>query len=200
MGRSVSALTSASWTLRTKKDAYALPCIREMFDSVLGAKLFSCLDIKSAHWQVEVEEADKEKTAFTVGPLGFYECNRMPLCLSNAPATFQRLMENCFDDMNMQFCLIYLDDIVVFPNVWRTCTASFHGIWTFDWCGIEVSPEKCKLFQDRIKYLGHISSADGISTDQEKIRCVQEWRVPQNISQLHSFFGFVLGITGMSAL
>ena len=102
---------------RTKKDAYALPRISEMFDSLHGAKWFSCLDIKSAYWQVGVEEEDKEKTAFTVGPLGFYECNRMPFGLSNAPATFQRLMENCFGDMNMQSCLIYLDDIVFFPEL-----------------------------------------------------------------------------------
>ena len=106
---------------KTKRDAHALPRINEMFDSLYGARWFSSLDIKSAYWQVEVEEADKEKTAFAVGPLGFYECNRMPFGLSNAPATFHRLMENCLGDMNMQSCLIYLDDIVVF-----SCTFEEH--------------------------------------------------------------------------
>ena len=72
---------------RTKRDAYALPRI-EMYDCLYGARWFSSLD--SAYWQVEVDEADKEKTAFTVGPLGFYECNHMPFGLCNAPATFQR--------------------------------------------------------------------------------------------------------------
>ena len=177
---------------RTKKDAYALPRISEMFDSLHGARWFSCLDIKSAYWQVEVEEADKEKTAFTVGPLGFYECNRMPFGLSNAPATFQRLMENCFGDMNMQSCLIYLDDIVVFSRTFEEHVQRLSMVFErlID-AGLKLSPEKCKLFQDRIKYLGHIVSVDGISTDPEKIRCVKEWPVPQNISQLQSFLGFV---------
>ena len=177
---------------RTKKDAYALPRISEMFDSLHGAKWFSCLDIKSAYWQVEVEEENKEKTAFTVGPRGFYECNRMPFGLSNAPATFQRLMENCFGDMNMQSCLIYLDDIVVFSRTFEEHVQRLSMVFErlID-AGLKLSPEKCKLFQDRIKYLGHIVSADGISTDPEKIRCVQEWPVPQNIGQLQSFLGFV---------
>ena len=90
-----------------------------MFDSLHDACWFSSLDIKSAYWQVEMEEADKEKTAFTIGPLGFYECNRMPFGLCNAPATFQRLMENCLGDLNMQSCLIYLDDIVVFSRTFE---------------------------------------------------------------------------------
>ena len=177
---------------RTKKDAYALSRISEMFDSLHGARWFSCLDIKSAYWQVEVEEADKEKTAFTVGPLGFYECNWVPFGLSNAPATFQRLMENCVGDMNMQSCLIYLDDIVVFSRTFDEHVQRLSMVFErlID-AGLKLSPEKCKLFQDKIKYLGHIVSADGISTDPEKIRCVQEWPVPQNIAQLQSFFGFV---------
>ena len=177
---------------RTKKDAYALPRISEMFDSLHGAKWFSCLDIKSAYWQVEVEEEDKEKTAFTVGPLGFYECNRMPFGLSNAPATFQRLMENCFGDMNMQSCLIYLDDIVVFSRTFEEHVQRLSMVFErLIEAGLKLSPEKCKLFQDKIKYLGHIVSAEGIATDPEKIRCVQEWPVPQNIGQLQSFLGFV---------
>ena len=64
---------------KTKRDAYALPQINEMFDSLHGARWFSSLDIKSAYWQVEVEEADKEKTAFTVGHLGFTSVTECPL-------------------------------------------------------------------------------------------------------------------------
>ena len=63
-----------------------------------------------------MKEADKAKTAFQVGSLGFYECNRMPFGLCNAPATFQRLMERCLSDFNLQDCLIYLDDIIIFSS------------------------------------------------------------------------------------
>ena len=177
---------------RTKKDAYSLPRIDEMFDSLYGAKWFSSLDIKSAYWQVEVEEADKEKTAFTVGPLGFYECNRMPFGLSNAPATFQRLMESCLGDMNMQSCLIYLDDIVVFSQTFEEHVERLEKVFQrlID-AGLKLSPAKCHLFQDKLKYLGHIVSADGISTDPAKIQCVREWPVPQSLEQLQSFLGFV---------
>ena len=101
-------------------------------------------------------------------------------------------MENCFGDMNMQSCLIYLDDIVFFSRTFEEHVQRLSMVFErlID-AGLKLSPEKCKLFQNRIKYLGHIVSADGISTDPEKIRCVQEWPVPQNIGQLQSFLGFV---------
>ena len=63
-----------------------------------------------------MKEVDKAKTAFQVGSLGFYECNRMPFGLCNAPATFQRLMERCMGDLNLRDCLIYLDDIIIFSS------------------------------------------------------------------------------------
>ena len=92
-----------------------------------------------------VDEADKEKTALTVGPLGFYECNHMPFGLCNAPATFQRLMENCFGDINMKSCLIYLDDIVVFSRTFE------EHVERIAEAGLKLSPAKCRLFQDKIK-------------------------------------------------
>lgn len=75
------------------KDAYFLPRIDETIDSLAGARYFSKLDIRSGYWQVAMKEEDKQKTAFSVGPLGFWECNRMAFGLTNAPATFQRFME-----------------------------------------------------------------------------------------------------------
>ena len=96
---------------RTIKDAYSLPCIDETLDCLGGATIFSSLHLKSGYWQVEMEEESKSLTAFTVGPLGFYECERMPFGLTNAPATFQRLMENCLGELHLRWCIIYLDDI-----------------------------------------------------------------------------------------
>ena len=92
---------------RTIKDSYALPRIDETLDLLGGAKYFTALDLKSGYWQVELDEASKPLTAFTVGPLGFYQCEVMPFGATNAPATFQRLMQIALGDLNMRCCLIY---------------------------------------------------------------------------------------------
>ena len=73
----------------TKKDSYPLPRIQEVLESLVGAGYFSCLDLKSGFWQIRMDEASKQYTTFTMGNLGFFECNRMPFGLCNAPATFQ---------------------------------------------------------------------------------------------------------------
>ena len=79
------------------------------------------LDLKSAYLQVEMEENGKVLTAFTVRPLGFYECERMPFGLTNASATFQWLMQSCLGNLHLQYCIMYLDDITVFSkNTRRT--------------------------------------------------------------------------------
>ena len=90
---------------RTIKDAYSLPRIEETLDCLNGAKIFTSLDLKSGYWQVEMEEESKPLTAFTVGPLGFFECERMPFGLTNAPASFQRLIESCLGDLHLK--LVY---------------------------------------------------------------------------------------------
>ena len=83
-----------------------------MFDALAGSKYYSTLDMKSGYHQVDIEETHKERTAFTVGPLGFYEYNCMPFGLCNSPATYQRLMNECFEGLHLKSCLIYLDDII----------------------------------------------------------------------------------------
>ena len=98
----------------TKKDSYPLPRIQEALKSLVGAGHFSCLDLKSGFWQIKMDELLKQYTIFTVGNLGFFECDHMPFGLCNAPAMFQRLMQKCLRELNLTYCLIYLDNIVVF--------------------------------------------------------------------------------------
>ena len=99
---------------RMKKDSYHLPRIQEALESLVGAGHFSCLDLKTGFWQIRMDEGLKQYTAFTMGNLGFFECDRMPFGLCNAQATFQWLMQNCMGELNFIYCLIYLDDLIMF--------------------------------------------------------------------------------------
>ena len=99
-----------------KKDSYPLPRIQEALESLVGAGHFSCLDLKLGFWQIKLEEALKQYTTFTVGNLGIFECNRMPFGLCNVPATFQWLMQNCLGKLNLIYCLMYLDNLIMFSQ------------------------------------------------------------------------------------
>ena len=102
-----------SWT---KKDAYPLPWMQETMESMVGTGFFSTIDLKSGFWQVKMAKDSQQYTAFMVGSMGVYEFLRMPYRLCNAPATFQRLMQNCLGELNLTYALIYLDDMIVFSR------------------------------------------------------------------------------------
>ena len=175
---------------RTVRDAFPLPRIEEALDALGSATFFTTLDLTSGYWQVEVEECDKAKTAFTT-PMGLFECNRMPFGLQNAPATFQRLMLSCLGDKNYSTVLLYLDDIIVFSSTFEEHLERLDQVFS---ClrqhGLKVKPSKCHLLQQEVKYLGHIVSAKGISADPEKISQVSGWQTPSNRKELQSFLGF----------
>lgn len=175
----------------TVKDAYALPRIDETIDSLIGSKYFSKLDLRSGYWQVPLRESDKANTAFTVGSLGFYECNRMAFGLTNAPATFQRLIERCMGELHLKECLIYLDDVIIFSETveqhFERLSAVFERLEQFN---LKLKGSKCEFFQTEVNYLGHVVSADGVRTDPEKIRVLKEWPVPTSVKELRSFLGF----------
>ena len=102
---------------RTKKDSFPLPRMQETMESMVGARFFSSMDLKSGFWQVRMWEKSRQYTAFTVGSLGMYEFLRMPYGLCNAPATFQRLMQNCLGELNLTYALVYLDDMIVYSKM-----------------------------------------------------------------------------------
>ena len=86
---------------RTKKDAYTLPHMQETMESMVGARHFSCMDLKSGFCQVKMDEESRQYTTFTVGSMGVYEFFRMPYGLCNAPATLQHLMQNYLGKLNL---------------------------------------------------------------------------------------------------
>ena len=97
----------------TKKDVYPLPRMDDALDRLGDAQYFSTIDLASGYWQVKVDPASQEKTAF-VTPDGLFEFQRMPFGLCNAPATFQRLMDRVLGSLKWTHCLVYLDVILVF--------------------------------------------------------------------------------------
>ena len=101
---------------KTRKDSHPLPRGPEMMESLVGARYFSTMDLKLGFWQVKMSEESRQYTAFTVSSLGIYEFLGMPYGLCNAPATFQRLMQNCLGELNLQYTLIYLDDVIVYSK------------------------------------------------------------------------------------
>lgn len=176
--------------IQTVRDAYALPNLEETFSALTGSKWFSVLDLKSGYYQIEVDEADKPKTAF-VCPLGFWEFNRMPQGVTNAPSTFQRLMEKCMGDINLKEVLVFLDDLIVFSDTLEEHeTRLLNVLFRLKEYGLKLSLEKCKFFQTSVRYLGHIVSEHGVETDPEKVQALKTWPVPKNLKELRSFLGF----------
>lgn len=176
---------------KTKKDNYCLPRVEEILDSLGGAKYFSRLDLKAGYHQIEIYEPHKERTAFTVGPLGFWEHNRLAMGLCNSPATFQRILEDCFSDLNLKVMFIYIDDLVIFSNTLEEHRERLRQVFErLRVCGLKLAPKKCDLVQQEISFLGFRVSQQGIHTDPEKVSKVRDWPVPTNAKELRSFLGF----------
>ena len=133
---------------RTVKDGYSLLRIEDTLDCLHGAV-----------WQVELEEEAKPLTAFTMGPLGFWECEHMPFGLTNAPATFQKLMASCLGELHLNWCIIYLYDIIVFSQTPGEHVHRFKAVFNkLRAASLNLKPSKCDLFKKEIKYLGHVVS------------------------------------------
>ena len=173
----------------TRRDAFPLPRIDDLFDALAGSKFFSTLDLASGYWQVEVEDRDRPKTAFTV-PSGLYEFQTMPFGLVNAPATFQRVMQKTLQDLVPTACLVYLDDVIVLGKTVDEHLSNLEKVLCrLTEVGLTLQPKKCHFLCPEVNYLGHVVSSEGIRTDPTKISQVSCWPIPTNSEELQSFLG-----------
>ena len=176
---------------KTIPDSYRIPTIEELIDTLEGASWFATLDLSSGYHQVEIEHDHRPRTAFTAGPCGFFQWTRMPFGLKNAPALFQRLMERVLSTLHMRSCLVYLDDIIVFGRSVEELNTRLEEVFEkVSAAGLKLKAQKCSLFQQKLKYLGHIVSDRGVECDPEMVAPVQQWKKPENVKDLQSFLGF----------
>ncbi|CAM4573172.1 unnamed protein product [Caretta caretta] len=175
---------------RTVVDQYTMPRVQDALDCLLGSQWFSVLDLRSGYYQIPLGEEDKEKTAF-ICPLGFYQFERMPQGISGAPATFQRLMEKVVGDMNLLQVLVYLDDLIVFGRTLEEHEERLLKVLDrLEDYGLKLSIDKCQFCRTSVKYVGHIVSQEGVSTDPDKIEALTTWPRPSNYRELKTFLGF----------
>ena len=138
---------------------------------------------------MELAEEDRAKTAFCTTE-GLYEFKVMPFGLCNAPATFQRLMDVVLCGLQWTTCLVYLDDIIVMGRTFEEHLSNLENVFSriLD-AGLKIKVEKCSFLQERVKYLGHIVSKNGIEADPDKISKVQLWPTPQCGKEVQQFLG-----------
>ena len=133
-----------------------------------------------------------DQTAFRVGTGDLYEYTRRPFGLCNAPATFMGLMDGLFGDQNFQTPLIYLDDSLVFGRTFDETVERLDLV--LDRLGqhnLKVNPEKCQLFHQERRYLGHLVTEDGILPDPEKTDAVDNWPTPTSETEMRQFLEFI---------
>ena len=173
----------------TEKDAFPIPRIDDCLDALGGNEYFCTLDLQSGYWQIAMNENAKTMTAFAT-QMGLYQFKVMPFGLCNAPATFQRMMEEMLGGLRWTKCLVYLDDIIIFGKTLSECEENLCAVLErIREYGLKLKPSKCKLFQKSVKFLGRIVSKEGIATDPEKTEAVQNWPVPETIKQVRGFVG-----------
>ena len=175
----------------TRKDAYPLPRLDDLLDTLAGSRLFSTLDLVSGYWQVEIHPRDKQKTAFCTSE-GLYEFNVMPFGLCNGPATFQRLMNLLLAGVQWSSCLVYLDDIIVLGRTFEDHLKHLSQVFQrLREAKLKLKVKKCSFCRETVQFLGHVVSSQGVTADPAKIQKVVDWPVPTNKCEVQQFLGLV---------
>lgn len=176
----------------TIDDKYPLPNIDSILDKLGKAQYFSSLDLAKGYHQILIAEKDIEKTAF-ITPAGLYEFVRMPFGLKNAPATFQRLINEILREYINKICVVYLDDILIFSTTLEEHLNSLEKIFKkLTEHNLKIQADKCSFMKRETEFLGHVLTTEGIKPNPNKVSDILLVELPKTEKQLKSF----LGMTG----
>src|SRR5258708_7505376 len=174
----------------TEKDHYPLPLITDLLNAPGPARIYTKIDLKHAYHLVHMAEGDEPKTAFRTR-YGSFEWRVMPFGLSNAPAAFQRFINDVLGDL-LDVCMIgYLDDILIYSDSLDEHKDHVRDMLRRLWdAGLYANPRKCMFHTDTVEYLRFILSLEGLRMDPVKVSMIQSWPEPRNIHKVQSFLGF----------
>ena len=173
----------------TIRNQYPLPRIDELFDQLQGSRVYSKIDLRSGYHQLRVQESDVPKTAFRTR-YGHYKFLVMPFGLTNAPSAFMDLMNRVFQPYLDRFVIVFIDDILVYSSSSEEHSEHLRIVLqTLRERQLYAKLSKCQFWLDRVTFLGHVISVEGVSVDLQKIEAVVNWKSPKNVSEVRSFLG-----------
>jgi hypothetical protein len=156
----------------TVKNRYPLPRIDDLFDRLLGAKVFSSIDLRSGYYQIGIAQGDEEKTACRTR-YGSYEFLVMPFGLANAPATFCTLMNDIFREWLDDFVVVYIDDILVYSNSMEEHVEHLRKVFQrLRENKLYAKFEKCEFGVSEVDFLGHRITQEGLKMDDHKVKAI----------------------------
>ncbi len=173
----------------TVKNKHPLPRIDECLDRLQGSSYFTSLDLKSGYHQVRIHPNDVPKTAFNTR-YGQYEFLVLPFGLTNAPPTFQSLMNSVLGDCLDKFALVYLDDILIYSNNEQEHKQHVkHVLGLLRKAKLIGNLKKCEFGKRELVFVGYKITSQGILPDPSKVNSIKNWPVLTNVQEVRSFIG-----------